>query len=180
MYLLRSVTVVFISLRKYNSTYIEQVSDLPSSTILNLTYPKLLRKSYLELQIIYTNLPEKNSINSKMLNICSHHATYAFLSESILYSSLNVKELLARSRREIWSLSGCNWTRTHNLLVHKRTLNHLAKLALNNWAVLWVLICKVHSTVSSYHVPHAFQSESTLNCHNYRWRKTEIITFLST
>ena len=23
----------------------------------------------------------------------------------------------------------CNWTRTHNHLVHKRTLNHLAKLA---------------------------------------------------
>ena len=26
-------------------------------------------------------------------------------------------------------LSDCNWTRTHNHLVHKRTLNHLAKLA---------------------------------------------------
>ena len=25
--------------------------------------------------------------------------------------------------------SDCNWTRTHNHLVHKRTLNHLAKLA---------------------------------------------------
>ena len=24
--------------------------------------------------------------------------------------------------------SDCNWTRTHNHLVHKRTLNHLAKL----------------------------------------------------
>ena len=27
------------------------------------------------------------------------------------------------------SLSDCNWTRTHNHLVHKQTLNHLAKLA---------------------------------------------------
>ena len=26
-------------------------------------------------------------------------------------------------------LSDCNWTRTHNHLVHKQTLNHLAKLA---------------------------------------------------
>ena len=26
-------------------------------------------------------------------------------------------------------ISDCNWTRTHNHLVHKRTLNHLAKLA---------------------------------------------------
>ena len=30
---------------------------------------------------------------------------------------------------EIWSLSDSNWTRTHSHLVHKRTLNHLAKLA---------------------------------------------------
>ena len=50
-----------------------------------------------------------------------------------------------------WGLSDCKWTRTHNHLVHKRrTLNHLAKLALNDWAVLWVLICTVHLTVCSY------------------------------
>ena len=60
------------------------------------------------------------------LTVCSYHVTYAFQSESILYSCVNVKELLARNRREIWSLSDCNWTRTHNHLVHKRKLNHLA------------------------------------------------------
>ena len=43
-------------------------------------------------------------------------------------SDLNVKELLARSRREILSLSECNWTRTHNHFVRKPTHNHLAKL----------------------------------------------------
>ena len=42
---------------------------------------------------------------------------------------LNVKELLTRNRRHIWSLSDCSWTQTHNNLVHKRTLNHFAKLA---------------------------------------------------
>ena len=62
-------------------------------------------------------------------SVCSYHVTYAFQSESTLYSCLNVKELLARSRREIWSLSDCNWIRTHNHLVRKGTLNHLAKLA---------------------------------------------------
>ena len=36
--------------------------------------------------------------------------------------------LLTQSRREIWSLSDCNWTQTQNHLVRKRTLNHLAKL----------------------------------------------------
>ena len=40
---------------------------------------------------------------------------------------LNVKELLARSRREIWRWSDCNWIRTHNHLVHKRTLNHFSQ-----------------------------------------------------
>ena len=33
--------------------------------------------------------------------VCSCHVTYAFQSESRLYSCLNVKELLARSRREV-------------------------------------------------------------------------------
>ena len=32
--------------------------------------------------------------------VCSYHVTYAFQSESTLYSCLNVKELPARSRRE--------------------------------------------------------------------------------
>ena len=35
------------------------------------------------------------------LIVCSYHVTYALQSESTLYSCLNVKELLARSRREI-------------------------------------------------------------------------------
>ena len=61
------------------------------------------------------------------LTVCSCHVTYAFESESTLYSCLNVKELLARSRREIWRWSDCNWTRTQNHLVLKRTLNSLAK-----------------------------------------------------
>ena len=56
------------------------------------------------------------------ITACSCHVTYAFQSET--------KELLARSRRNIWSLSDCNWTRAQNHLVRERTLNHLAKLAL--------------------------------------------------
>ena len=35
------------------------------------------------------------------LTVCFYHVTYAFQSESTLYSCLNVEELLARSRREI-------------------------------------------------------------------------------
>ena len=42
---------------------------------------------------------------------------------------LNVKELFTWSRRHIWSLSDSNEIQTHNHLVRKWTLNHLAKLA---------------------------------------------------
>ena len=63
------------------------------------------------------------------LIVCFFHVTYEFESESTLYSFLNVKDLLARSRRHISRLSDCNGTRTHNHLIRKRTLNHLAKLA---------------------------------------------------
>ena len=62
------------------------------------------------------------------LIVCSCHVTCMFQSESTLFRWLNVKEFLARSTRKIWSLSDCNWNRTHNHLVHKRTLNYLAKL----------------------------------------------------
>ena len=39
------------------------------------------------------------------LTVCSCHVTCVFQSESTLYSCLNVKELLAQSRHEIWTLS---------------------------------------------------------------------------
>ena len=74
-----------------------------------------------------TNVP--SHLHIFLLTVCSYHGTYAFQSESTLYSCLNVKELLARSRRKIWSLSDCNGTQTHNHLVRKRTLKHLVKLA---------------------------------------------------
>ena len=45
-----------------------------------------------------------------------------------LYSCLNVKELLDRNNRNIWSLSESNGIRIQNQLVHKQTLNYLAKM----------------------------------------------------
>ena len=98
----------------------------------------------------------------------SYHATYPFQSESTLCSCLNVKDILAWSRCEIWSLSDCNWTRNQNHLVHIRTPNHLPNWS-NDWSVLWVLIHKVNSSVCSYHVTYAFQSESILySCLNVK------------
>ena len=63
------------------------------------------------------------------LTVCSYHVTYAFQNESTLYSCLNVKELLARSRDKTWRLRDYNWTPTVNRLIHKQRLNHLVKLA---------------------------------------------------
>ena len=54
---------------------------------------------------------------------------HACVSKWIHTLCLKVGELLARNRCETWSSSDCNWTRTHNHLFRKRTLNHLAKLA---------------------------------------------------
>ena len=48
--------------------------------------------------IIATVIMKKTII---MMTVCSCHVTYAFESESTFYSCLNVKELLARSRRKI-------------------------------------------------------------------------------
>ena len=63
------------------------------------------------------------------LTVLSCHVTYAFQSESTLYACLNVKELFAQSRCEVWILSDSNRTRTQNHLVRKRTLKHSGKLA---------------------------------------------------
>ena len=71
---------------------------------------------------------------------CSYQVMYVFQSESTFYSCLNVKELLARNRCEIWSLHDCNRAWTHNHLVRKGTLSQLAKLAsLAKWlsVLLW-------------------------------------------
>ena len=88
------------------------------------------------------------------VTVCSCHVTYAFRSESTLYSCLNVKEFLARSRREIWSLSEC-------------TLNHLAILV---WPNGWVFIYQISgsgfesscSHLSPLYLYYLLNSESVL------------------
>ena len=94
-----------------------------------------------------------DAIISFLLN-CAPQRVYVFIMSSTRfrvnphYSWLNVKEFLTRSRHKIWTLSDCNWTRTHNHLLRKRTLNHLAKLAIleiwlsirlwTKWLWVWV------------------------------------------
>ena len=75
---------------------------------------------------------------------------------------LSVKELLARSRRHIWSLSDCNGIRTHNHFVRKRTLNHLAKLVKWLSCVVSTYLYGVFDCMLLSYIAHEFQSESTL------------------
>ena len=68
------------------------------------------------------------------MTVCYYHVMYAFQSKSTLYSSLNMKELVAWYRRDIWSLSESIEIRTHKHLVYKWLLNHLANLdSLGKW-----------------------------------------------
>ena len=88
------------------------------------------------------------------LNLCYCHVTYAFQSQTTLYSCLNVKELLAWNKRDMWSFSDCNGIRTHKHLVRKRTLNHLYKLvSLAKWLSFllqtWLLILFTNVVVGS-------------------------------
>ena len=68
---------------------------------------------------------------------CIFLSCHKLVSESICTLQLfNVKKLFAQNRCDIWNLSDCNGTQTHNHIFSKRTLNRLAKLA--KW-----LICVV-------------------------------------
>ena len=69
------------------------------------------------------------SVGCIWLHFVYYHITYAFQSDSTLYNCLNVNELLARNRSDIWRLSDSSRIRTYNHLVCKWTLNHLAGLA---------------------------------------------------
>ena len=103
------------------------------------------------------------------LTICSYDVMYAFQSESTCYSCLNVNELLAWSRCEIWSSSDCNWTRTHNHLVHKWTLNHLAKLTKRLSCVVSTYLYGAFDCMFLSCHMYMFQSESTIySCLNVK------------
>ena len=62
------------------------------------------------------------------LAVRSSHFTYQFQTEYTFDSWLNVKERLTQDRCDIWSLNDRNGIRSHNHLIIKGTLNHLAKL----------------------------------------------------
>ena len=72
------------------------------------------------------------AVNEKYTTISNNCVFLSFhvrgLIESVPCNCLNVKELFAQSRLNIWKLSDCKVTRTYNHLVNKSTTNNLAKV----------------------------------------------------
>ena len=67
-----------------------------------MLHAKVVLKTHLFIKNISLSLQKLYTLKCKrLMTVCSYHVTYAFQSESTLYSCLNVKELLARNRREI-------------------------------------------------------------------------------
>ena len=83
-----------------------------------------------------------------------------FQSNSTLYSCLNVKELLAQNRCNIWSLSCNNRIQTNSHLVCKQKLNNLAKLVWS--ACLWISGCGFESCCC--HFKYVSQVGATTTC----------------
>ena len=52
------------------------------------------------------------------LSACYYHFTCAIQSESTLFDSLNIKELLALNKHDIWGLSDSNGIQTHIPVSH--------------------------------------------------------------
>ena len=99
--------------------------------------------------ITIVTLPLILSIISIFWSLFIYHVTNAYLSKSTFCSCLNVKELVAWNRRDIWSLNNCNGIWTHKHLVHKRTL----PFNLNDWVFVYKLSgCELESRCSHYHL----------------------------
>ena len=75
---------------------------------------------------------------------------------------LNVKELLARSMRQIWSLSDSNAIRALNHLLRKRTLNHLAKLSI--WPFVTYTTEKEFDTILQITAEHVYMLQNQKIC----------------
>ena len=98
------------------------------------------------------------------MTVCSCHVTYAFESESTLYSCLNVKELLARSSQALLPVCGKIFERIifnslHEYVEEKKLLSvHQSGFRSNNSCVNQLL-----SIVHNLH--KAFDAYPTLETH---------------
>ena len=86
-------------------------------------------------------------------------SSYSLFNLSCSHGWLTDVELRMKSEKHKQTERNCNETRTHNHLVRKRTLNHLAKL--EKW--FSCVMSTVHLTVCSYYVTYESTVYSYLN-----------------
>ena len=100
-----------------------KVKDMENSVDLTKNY--CITVTIQEIGSIHTLLLKIQQI----LRLFSYYVSHTSFRGNLHSAYLNVKELLARNRRYIWSLSDWKRIRAYNHLVCKHTFNHLAKLA---------------------------------------------------
>ena len=100
----------------------------------------LQRKQELNLHVFNVN-KLKTLTKHTSWTVCSCHVTYVLQSESTFYSCLNVKELLAQSRREIWRWSDCRCLAKW-LSVCLRTMWFWVRVQLQSLHTSWKCKCK--------------------------------------
>ena len=111
-----------------------------------------------------------------LFTVCCYHATYMFDSEPTLCSCVNVKEVLVRNRRDVWSLSGSRGIRTHNHLVGKQTLNHLDQLWVNGWVSVYELSGCGFQSGCSHLLPTCVYIHYQYKCISYQLLKHETLS----
>ena len=95
--------------------------------MVNCGTKKEVKRSSQSSGIICERIKQSDRPKFSLLTLYYYHVTYVFQSESTL-NCLNVKELLARNRHNIWSLNYSNESWSLNHLVCERKLTHLANL----------------------------------------------------
>ena len=86
---------------------------------------------------LFSKVIDKNNSNSQFNSDLAKISKWAFQWNMSSNSNPNKQAIEVRSSKENYlplqfnstdiHIADCNWTQTHNHLVHKRTLNHLAK-----------------------------------------------------
>ena len=87
----------------YHLYHLKNIKNTPGCILLSVKRVTLLKGTLVHgcFHIFKIVQVVPNRAEYQRLTVSSYHVTYAFQSESTLYSCLNVKELFARSRPEI-------------------------------------------------------------------------------
>ena len=152
------ICMVHLTVSYYHVTHAFQSESTPY-ICLNIKNPFLLTGAISEIQVTATGIEASTTylkiehstirpyslndctelwvrIHTEHLTVCCYHVTYAFHTESTLCICFNVKEILGPNRSDSWDLSDWNGTQTHNRLLLKKTMKHLAKQT--KW-LSWIL-----------------------------------------